>query len=598
MLCSLLAETTALEFRASYQSTIAAVTGRITGTPAGKWVFTISNPDGTPVPEPDISDSDNSTRAANTTEAVGNSTLADTTTAELNSTTSGNDSSTNSGNSTEQLTSAPESSSSFSAGVTTMTGTVSQDSPESAPPSSSSSDSVPASSRSLDAGSSSSSSGSRRRRLQHKLLFDIGPPGSEPLVHVGRSLQQQAPQRQANTRGSIRVSLSILAANPQLVFFRLTQPSSLAAAASAAALRNSCQTEYCLRLVAAGIPIESAVISIQPDFTAVINSMKASLDSQDAFRRQQATGGIIGGVVGGILLLIGMGITAWKISRKHRMKAALSAKEKADQEEPTGFHLGRPDLSLLQTGFTRSETPQDKATTDQLSAVAAALRSYSREQSETPMSVSARGGLGPFPRGDVETASQGYDHLQAGGYSLPIGNLWFPWYPMDIGNLRSNYGEGGEGASAAGGEGELNAMPNGIPEASRARNMGPPSGYTSPTPFSTVLSRYGTPGASRTPEMGPQFDQMAVDPDQLQSALAQYFASVIHMQQLLVDPSMWVSPKASPMQTPPPGSPGVAVSRSHSQSALGNTQAATSSNANGRPPRPGSRSRSPLDRRR
>lgn len=97
---------------------------------------------------------------------------------------------------------------------------------------------------------------------------------------------------------SVAVSLSILTRNPQLVVYRLAQ----------APLRSDgsgCTTELCMRLVAAGVPVQPSSVLISPDYSSVFQFGTPAASQVDArLAETQRTGAIVGAAVGGGVLLI------------------------------------------------------------------------------------------------------------------------------------------------------------------------------------------------------------------------------------------------------------------------------------------------------
>lgn len=67
---------------------------------------------------------------------------------------------------------------------------------------------------------------------------------------------------------NVAVSLSILTRNPQLVVYRLVLASSVVEG-------SSCDTELCVRLVAAGVPVLPGSMQITPDYSSVFQFGRA-----------------------------------------------------------------------------------------------------------------------------------------------------------------------------------------------------------------------------------------------------------------------------------------------------------------------------------
>lgn len=126
-----------------------------------------------------------------------------------------------------------------------------------------------------------------------------------PLASLtgSRKLQQQ--------QQDMSVSLAIVTTNPQLVVFRLTQtplPSSAAAvqasspAAGSSSVQGNCKTEYCLRLAAAGIPVDAAFgVKVTPVFDFSTSSSNAdtaaaAIAARDAELARSKTVGVAVGV--------------------------------------------------------------------------------------------------------------------------------------------------------------------------------------------------------------------------------------------------------------------------------------------------------------
>lgn len=122
---------------------------------------------------------------------------------------------------------------------------------------------------------------------------------------TGRRLQQQQQQQQ-----KVLVTLSLLASSPQLIWYRLTQAPGTAARGRQATSAN-CGTEYCNRLAAAGIPIDTTSIQVRPAYESLLSGtnttgaqFEAEESQEDSLERTRTIAGAVGGSVGGAILLL------------------------------------------------------------------------------------------------------------------------------------------------------------------------------------------------------------------------------------------------------------------------------------------------------
>lgn len=108
-----------------------------------------------------------------------------------------------------------------------------------------------------------------------------------------RRLQQQG-------QTYVKVELSLLTTNPQLVVYRLTQAPMAASPTGAASssVQANCVSEYCSRLAAAGIPVDSNSIHISPvyDFGSSGSDPAAAAAARDAAVARSRTLGLTIGV--------------------------------------------------------------------------------------------------------------------------------------------------------------------------------------------------------------------------------------------------------------------------------------------------------------
>lgn len=152
----------------------------------------------------------------------------------------------------------------------------------------------------------------------------------------------------------LKVSLSIITAKPQVVAYRLAKASSPSADAAAAAVANTCSSEYCSRLVAAGLPVDGSSIQISPDISTIVTnpggiSIKSAAE-QEAEARSKFLGAVFGGTIGGALVLLLIGLVAHKLLKKHRNQKQPTATNNGSKSSRIGMFSGPKQLELHSWG--------------------------------------------------------------------------------------------------------------------------------------------------------------------------------------------------------------------------------------------------------
>lgn len=106
----------------------------------------------------------------------------------------------------------------------------------------------------------------------------------------------------------LAASLALYTNNPPLVWYRLTQPVQPAAADSdgPASRAAGCTSEYCARLITAGVPVDPTSITVSPDYSSLLAGSGGSNAGPGNVTQDPArlAGITVGSVTGAVLLLV------------------------------------------------------------------------------------------------------------------------------------------------------------------------------------------------------------------------------------------------------------------------------------------------------
>lgn len=242
---------------------------------------------------------------------------------------------------------------------------------------------------------------------------------------TGRRLQQQQQQQSARRllqQQGVKVVLSLYTTSPQIVWFRLAK---MPPSAGNSTGFSSCTTEYCSRLVAAGIPVDPSSIVVSPSYDnllqtsngqngpgpdAVAKALQVNTNALQVTRSAAWQGALA--VVGLLLIVVAIwkrrAIAAWYrrvfgTSTSNRRLAAASKKKvkhdkhkrgdssrkkkgSRDAEPPSPQPSSRPSTDLtttseLPTSELDARTASDLATTSEQTA----SDRYSDQASDLPV---------------------------------------------------------------------------------------------------------------------------------------------------------------------------------------------------------------------
>lgn len=135
--------------------------------------------------------------------------------------------------------------------------------------------------------------------------------------------------------GDLNVTLSLLAANPGIVVYRLTKATELGAA-----LSGACSTEYCLRLAATRVPADLASINVAPDINKILDKINTVQAQEAQQKRQQYIGTVVGAVVGSVVGVALLAFITYRLYSQMKARQAaelaaakLEAEEKAKKQQ-------------------------------------------------------------------------------------------------------------------------------------------------------------------------------------------------------------------------------------------------------------------------